>query len=107
MTESLYCCDLTDAEWYLIEHLLPEPADDCPQGPSLRLVINGIMFLIRSGLKLRTASPWSIAECYYCRWQADRTWEKIMAALQVARAGTGLPVRPEPIASEMFCKSGG
>ena len=94
MTESLYCSDLTDAEWSLIEPLLPKSADDCPPGQSPRLVINGILFLIRSGSPLRTASPWSTAECYYSQWQADGTGDKIMAVLQVARPGTGPPPRP-------------
>jgi putative transposase len=85
MTESPYRSDLTDAEWSLIEPLLPRPTGDSRPGQDLRLVINGIFFLLRSGSSLRTAPPWSTVECYYSQWQADGIWDRITAALQAAR----------------------
>src|SRR6059058_6006830 len=85
MTGSPYRSDLTDAEWSLIEPLLPRPTADGPPGQDHRLVINGILFLMRSGSPLRTAPPWSTVECYYSRWQADGVWDRITAALQAAR----------------------
>ena len=102
MGASPYSTDLTDAEWSLIEPLLPGATPGSPPDPDLRLVINGILFLIRSGSSLRTASPWSTAECYYWQWQADGTWDKIMAVLRVARPGTGPPPRPDPMRGEVF-----
>ena len=92
MAGTLYYGDLTDAEWSLIEPLLPGPAPGGP-GQDLRLVINGILFLIRSGSPVRTAPPWSTVECYYGQWQADGTWDRITAALQATRPGAG----PHPI----------
>ncbi|HZY87033.1 MAG TPA: transposase [Gemmataceae bacterium] len=90
MTESTHYGDLTDAEWSLIEPLLPLAAGS-PPGQELRLVINGILFLIRSGSPVRTAPPWSTVECYYGQWQADGTWHRITAALQGTRPGAALP----------------
>ena len=57
MSGPAYSCDLTDAEWNAIGPLLGEPADDCPARLDLRYVINGILFLLRSGTELRTAPP--------------------------------------------------
>jgi transposase len=85
MTELPHSSDLTDAEWSLIKPLLLRPEADDPPGQDLRLVINGILFLTRSGSPLRTAPPWSTVECYYCHWQADGTWDRITAVLQFAR----------------------
>src|SRR5262245_22701254 len=91
MTESPYQNDLTEAEWSLIEPLLPRPRGDDPPGQDFRLVINGILFLIRSGAALRTAPPWSTAESYYWQWQADGTWHRITEALQASRLALTRP----------------
>ena len=101
MNDSPLYSDLTDADWTVIEPLLPK-LPGSPTGHDLRLVINGILFLIRSGSSLRTASPWSTAECYYWQWQADGTWDQIMAVLRVARPGTGPSPWPAAIRGEMF-----
>ena len=85
MGASPYSTDLTDAEWSLIEPLLPGATPGSPPDPDLRLVINGIFFLMRSGCDLRTSPPWSTAERYYERWRGDGTWEKVMAARQDVR----------------------
>jgi transposase len=95
MTESPYYSHLTDVEWSLIEPLLPRAAADSPPGQDLRLVLNGILFLIRSGSPVRTAPPWSTVECYYGQWQADGTWPRITAALQATRPGAA-PPGPHP-----------
>jgi transposase len=98
MTESPHCGDLTDAEWSLIEPLLP-PVAAGPSGQALRLVLNGILFLIRSGSPVRAAPPWSTVECYYAQWQADGTWDRVTAALQATRPGAA-PPGPHPTPSK-------
>ena len=84
MNDSPLYSDLTDADWTVIEPLLPK-LPGSPTGHDLRLVINGIFFLMRSGCDLRTSPPWSTAERYYERWRGDGTWEKVMAARQAVR----------------------
>jgi transposase len=86
MTDPLPSSDLTEADWTLIEPLLPKLST----GHDLRLVIDGILFLMRSGSGVRTVPPLSTAESYYWLWQADGTWSKIMAALQGTRPTIGL-----------------
>jgi transposase len=80
MTDLLPSRDLTEADWTLIEPLLPKLT-----GHDLRLVVNGILFLMRSASGVRTVPPLSMAESYYWLWQADGTWNKIMAALHGTR----------------------
>ncbi len=98
MTESPHYGDLTDAEWGRIGPLLSRPPD-CPPGQDLRLVLNAVLFLIRSGSPVRAAPPWSPVECYYARWQADGTWDKVAAALQATRPGAA-PPGPHPAAGK-------
>jgi transposase len=68
----------------MVEPLLPMPPGSAADH-DLRVVINSILFLLRSGTPLRTAPPWSTAEWYYARWQSDGTWDKIIDTLRGAR----------------------
>src|SRR2546421_1399319 len=86
------CADLTDAEWFMISPLVSKPPAAVVDH-DLRLVINGIFFLMRSGSPLRESPPWSTAESYFCRWHADGTWGKIMA---IMRKEGGSQVCEEP-----------
>jgi transposase len=80
-----YSTDLTDAEWKRVGPLLGEPSYDGPARPELRYVINGILFLLRSGADFRMSPPWSTAEAYFAQWQANGTWAKIVSALVITR----------------------
>ena len=90
MTDLLPASDLTETDWTLIEPLLPR-LPGSPIGHDLRLVIDGILFLMRSGSGVRRVPPLSTAESYYWLWRADGTWSKIMAALHGTRPTIGLP----------------
>ena len=86
--------DLTDAEWARLEPLLP---DRTPRRGGRwsdhRQVINGILW------RTRTGSPWrDVPDCYgdfrtlhgrHRRWSADGTWDRVLAALQVAADAEG------------------
>ena len=85
MNGRAYSSDLTNAEWNAIAPLLGEPALDGPGRPELRYVINGMLFLLRSGAEIRPAPPWSTTEAYYAQWQANGTWAKVMATLLMSR----------------------
>jgi len=87
-----YSSDLTDAEWKTIGPLLSEPVIDSPARPDLRYVINGILFLLRSGSPIRTGPPWSTAEAYYAQWQADGRWARIVASLLSTRLAATSPL---------------
>jgi transposase len=76
--------------------LLNESAIDSPARPDLRYVINGILFLLRSGTVVRTFPPWSTAEAYYAQWRADGKWERILTALLTARRARAVPPEAGP-----------
>src|SRR5262245_33544245 len=82
MNRTPYPTDLTDAEWTLVEPLLP-PAQ--PGGRhrtvKLREVLNGIRYLVRSGCSWRLLPhefpPWGTVHYYYRRLRLDGTWQTI------------------------------
>lgn len=82
MNRTPYPTDLTDAEWKLVEPLIP-PA--LPGGRhrtvNLREVLNGIRYLVRSGCSWRLLPhefpPWGTVHYYYRRWRLDGTWETL------------------------------
>src|SRR4028118_1403692 len=87
MTFELYPSDLTDAEWQYLEPLLP-PAKTTgrPRQWPLRLILNGIFYLVRSGCAWRMLPkeypPWPTVHDYYHRWQHDGTWERSHAQVR-------------------------
>ena len=52
-----YASDMTDAEWAIIGPLLPPPCRlGRPRTANLREVLNGILFVLRSGCQWRMVS---------------------------------------------------
>jgi putative transposase len=88
MSPVVYPSDLSDAEWSILEPLLPlaKPGGR-PRAVNLRRVVNGIFYLLRSGCAWRYLpreyGPWSTVYHYFRRWRLDRTWERIQAVLRV------------------------
>jgi transposase len=77
-----YPSDLTDAEWSLIEPLLPAPgwggpAGGRPEAHPRREIVNAIRYLVRSGCAWRALPadfpPWQTVYHHFARWQADGT----------------------------------
>jgi len=73
--------ELTDAEWELIEPLLPRPATNRPRVDDRR-VLNGIIFKIRTGV------AWRDLPDRYGPWQTCAT-----------RSAVGPPTAPSPTCS--------
>ena len=69
-----YETDLTDAEWALVEPLLPEPAS-CGWPPlwPMREILNGIFYVLRGGIAWRLLPkdlpPKSTVFGYFSRWR--------------------------------------
>jgi transposase len=86
--------DLTDAQWALLEPLLPKPVTGRPPKWSKRQLIDGVRWRIRVG------APWrDVPDCYghwcsvyglYRRWQRDGTWARILTGLQGRGDALGL-----------------
>lgn len=87
MSYRTYPSDLTELEWQHLEPLLPPPkATGRPRQWDLRLIVNGIFYLVRSGCAWRMLPqeypPWSTVHDYYRRWRQDGTWERIHSQLR-------------------------
>src|SRR5215831_3925163 len=83
----LYASDLTDAEWTLLEPLLPpESPIGRPRLHSLRTILNAIFYQLRTGGAWRFLPqewpPWQTVYHYFRRFRRDGTWERIHTHLR-------------------------
>ena len=99
-----YPSDLTDAEWELIEPLLPQQGRMGRPRQDLREVLNGIFFIVDNGAKWR-AMPHDLPAWETCyRWsrrlEEDGTWQKLVDEVRVLdRLGKAGPSRRPPLSS--------
>ncbi|MBX6723263.1 MAG: IS5 family transposase [Dactylosporangium sp.] len=87
--------DLTDAQWALLEPLLPKPTKlGRPPKWSKRQLIDGIRWRVRVGAPWRDVpecyGPWPTVYGLFRRWQRDGTWQRIVTALQARADAAGL-----------------
>ena len=87
MERQTYPSDLTDAQWAILEPLLPPAAPGGRErSVDLREVLNGINYLLRTGCAWRflphDLPPWGTVHYYFWRWQQDGTWETIHTTLR-------------------------
>jgi transposase len=79
--------ELTDEQWGFVKELLPERAGTGRPRADLRSVLNGILWILRTG------APWRDLPERYGRWQSvyhwfnlwgrDGTWDLILDELQI------------------------
>ena len=86
MSRTAYSTDLTDAEWTLLEPLVPAPKlGGRPAKYPRREVINAIRYVLRAGCAWRLLPhdlpPWQLAYHYFWLWRRDGTWRQIHDAL--------------------------
>ena len=77
-----YPTDLTDNEWELIKHLVPEAKPGGrPEEYPKREILNGIFYLLRSGCAWRMLPhdlpPWRTVYSYFWQWRKDGTWQLV------------------------------
>ena len=87
MGRKAYPSDLTDEQWRILAPLLP-PAKPGgrPRSVDLREVLNGILYVLRSGCPWRMVPhdlpPWQTLYKYFHRWAGDGTWARVHATLR-------------------------
>ncbi|WP_344149087.1 IS5 family transposase, partial [Streptomonospora arabica] len=79
-----YPSDLSDAAWAVIEPLMPvrdQAKGGAPRTYGDRLVLDAILFVLRSGCQWRMIPrdllPWDAAYRWYRTWKADGTWDRL------------------------------
>jgi putative transposase len=76
-----YPTDLCDAEWVILEPLLPPSKSLGRPRADLRAVLNAIRYVTRSGAQWRMVPrdlvPWGTAWSYFRRWRDDGTWQQL------------------------------
>src|SRR3954453_6584060 len=88
MERKPYPSDLTDAQWRLIAPLIPDAKPGGrPRKYEMREVLNGLLYLAREGCSWR-AMPhdlphWETCHNFFRRFEADGTWDALVAALRV------------------------
>jgi putative transposase len=91
-----YPSDLSDAQWEILEPLLPPPD---PEGRPLvsarREIVNALLYVLRTGCAWRQLPhdlpPWQTVYWYLQRWQKDGTRASPVARPAAASAPTGGP----------------
>ena len=87
MNRKPYPSDLTDAQWEELAPLIPpaKPGGH-PRTVDMREVINGILYVLRSGCTWRMMPhdlpAWGTVWGYFRHWREDGAWERIHEALR-------------------------
>ena len=87
--------DLTDAQWAVLEPLLPRGKKPGRRRKwDRRQLIDGIRWRTRAGAPWRDVperyGPWESVYGLFRRWQRDGTWARVLASLQARADAAGL-----------------
>ena len=77
-----YATDLADAEWAIIEPLLPPPSKEGkPREVDIREVVNAIIYLLKSGCTWRLLPndfpKWDTVYYYFRTWKKKGIWKEV------------------------------
>jgi len=100
MGAKVYPSDLTDAQWKLLQPLIPLPS---PEGrrPTVerRAIVNAILYVLRSGCSWRMLPRdyprWGMVYYYFRRWQDEGIWDQVLETLHMqVRVKQGRDAQP-------------
>lgn len=100
MAPGAYSNDLSDAEWTIVQPLLPDGHRlGRPRKWSLRQILNGIFYILRSGgawrLMPHDLPPWQTVYHYHRLWRLQGIWARIHTALrELVRLRAGRAATP-------------
>ncbi|OGX87427.1 hypothetical protein BEN47_10895 [Hymenobacter lapidarius] len=103
----MYETDLTDFQWQVIEEILP---DTRRRKHSLRLIVNALLYLTKSGCQWRLLPrefpAFPLVYYYFRRWQADGRWAQLNQALVRRHRQRAAPSRqPSPSVAVLDAQS--
>jgi transposase len=104
-----YPTDLTNAEWAILEPLVPtSKRGGRPAIHSRRELLNAMFYVLRSGEAWRLLPhdfpAWGTVYHYFRLWRKDGTWDRIHAALRT-RVRVQLGREPTPSAAALDSQS--
>lgn len=82
MNKKRYPSDLNDAEWALLQPLIPAVGTGGrPARYSRREIVKGILYILRSGAAWRMMPkdlpPWDLVYGYFNRWRKSGVWHQV------------------------------
>ena len=82
-----YPSDLTDAEWAILDPLIPAvKSGGRPAEHDHREIVNAIFYVLRTGCQWRALPhdlpPWKTVYTYFRVWRLDGTWRRIHDTLR-------------------------
>ena len=84
---------LTDDEWELIDDIFPKPAATGRPPVNRRMVVDGILWILRTGSPWRDLpeefGTWKTCWRLFDEWNADGTLDKILRRLRAAYVDVG------------------
>ena len=94
-----YPTDLTDAQWALLQPILPAPSKRGRPPVDRRRIINAILYIAKGGIQWRLLPhdfpAWQTVYHVFRKWTLDNTWEAINARLRaMVRKSEGKRCRP-------------
>src|SRR5262245_30800647 len=103
MRTQSYPSDISDAQWELVERLIPVYPGGRPRQTDLRDVVDAIFYLLRTGCQWRYLPkdfpPKSTVWKYFDQWRHDGTLERIHDALRKKARSAEKPYQPRTTAS--------
>jgi putative transposase len=96
---SEYASDLTDAQWEIIEPMIPVYEWGRPRKLAMRGVVNGIFYVLKTGchwdLLPKEYPNHNSVYYHFRRWSKDSVWEEMNAALrETVRKADGRNAQP-------------
>lgn len=83
-----YPSDLTDAQWEILEPLIPAISPDAAYHVHTRReIVNAILYLLRSGCSWRMLPhefpAWGTVYDYFRTWQREGIWDQVLKTLRM------------------------
>ncbi len=94
-----YETSLSDAQWTLVQSVLPKPAKRGRPHTNRRLVLDAILYIVKGGIPWRLLlvgfPPWKTVHSIFRKWTSDHTWESLNDRLRaLVRAQYGKRCHP-------------
>ena len=86
MPNAIFDTDVTDAQWKLLQPLLPKAKRRGRPRTPLRAVVNAVLYMVKSGGPWRllppTFPPWKTVYHHFRAWSRDHTWSALNDCLR-------------------------